>query len=390
MAGSRGPDSMSPMRVVVAIVLAACASLACESSDTPSGQSRRIPVDDRIVRPGPPADTVERGDRAEGAGLPGRWPSADTVAVGAADGRDGGVVFGEITDVAVMATDAVFVLDGLSKRLYSLDAGTGEVVSRVGRGGEGPEEFGIPRGLAWDPGTDRLFVVDARGSLKVYSVSAAGRLSFVEAVGLPPGLQDACAVEGDTLLVHDRGANEGGVVAVFRYRAGGSAERVGSFGDIYDAKSTKAWARLRGGEFGCSPEAGRVGFASSYIGDVRMYGTGGDLLWYSVLGSFERLVTHLRPHGGVRREIPEGGEFTLPRSLVVRRDGGAVLQVARKTRESDLQGRPYAELVAYRFSPDGEGEYLGPSRGTYWHLERDLAVASEELPYPRVLVMGRE
>lgn len=378
---------MRPIKFAVA--LAVCAAAACESSDAPSGQSRRIPVDDRIVRPGPAADTVSRDDRAEGTGLPGRWTSADTVAVGEADGRDGGVVFGEITDVAVMATDAVFVLDGLSKRLYSLDAGTGDVISRVGRGGEGPEEFGIPRGLAWDPGSDRLYVVDARGSLKVYSVSAEGRLSFMEAVSLPPGPQDACAA-GDTLLVHDRGRNEGGVVAVFRHRAGGSAEQVGSFGDIYDAKSAKAWARLRGGEFGCSPEAGRVGFASSYIGDVRMYGTGGDLLWYSVLGSFERIVTYLKPRGGVRREIPEGGGVTLPRSLVVTGDGGAVLQVERDTRESHRQGRPYAELVAYRFSPDGEGEYLGSSRGTYWHLERELAVASEELPYPRVLVMGRE
>lgn len=382
-------------RLGVWLLLAATVVLACgrEAGEPGSSPGTRIPRQERIVRPGPPADSVARDESS----VPSRGPlwalrrtgGPDVLEVGSLDGSDG-VVFGEITDVAVVDSGSVAVLDGQSKRLVIIDVGTGAVTDEVGGPGRGPREFALPRGLAYDRANDRLFAVDALGSMKVYSLGeSGGRPRFVESVELPRGMKDACVI-GDTVFLHSELLGDGGVIAPFHYEDGDARRTAPSFGELYNAEREDARSRMRRGLLACSPDTGRLAFAPSAMGDVRTYSRRGELLWYSVLQDFRPITTYLRPDGGVRQVVPEGEEgFTSPHALAPTSDGGVVLQVARHTRESRRRQRPFAELATYHFSPTGQGEYVGRAEMTYWHVGEDLAVASRTLPYPRILLLRR-
>lgn len=382
-------------RLGVWVLLAATVLLACgrEAGEPGSSPGTRIPQQERIVRPGPAADSVARDDSS----VPPRAPlralrrtgGPDVLEVGSLDGSDG-VVFGEITDVAVVDSGSVVVLDGQSKRLVAIDVGTGAVTDQVGGPGRGPREFALPRGLAYDRANDRLFAVDAIGAMKVYALGgSAGRPRFVESVEMPQGIQDACVL-GDTVFLHSEHVGEGGVIAPFHYEEGAARRTGPSFGELYDAELKGARSRMRRGLLECSPDTGRLVFVPSAMGDVRMYSRRGELLWYSVLEDFRPITTYLRPDGGVRQIVPEGeAGFASPHALTLTPDGGVVLQVAWHTRESRRRQRPFAELATYHFSPTGEGEYVGPAEMTYWHVGEKLAVESRTLPHPRILLLRR-
>lgn len=88
------------------------------------------------------------------------------------DDADGPDAFGSIAGIAVDAAGRVFVLDrqGQDVRLFAAD---GSWVRTFGREGGGPGEFTSANGIAIDPGTGHVWVVDG----------AAGRYTVFDSAG---------------------------------------------------------------------------------------------------------------------------------------------------------------------------------------------------------------
>lgn len=148
-----------------AVLLTALAGVGCGGSDDGGWAGTADTLPDGLVRVQNPASGTWTAETRPRLSL--------TTTIGRATG-DERYLFGDVRDLAVDEMGRIWVLDNQNRelRVFSPD---GSHVRTFGGTGEGPGEFRDPNGLARDPTTGRMWVIDPATSR--YTVfDTAGRL----------------------------------------------------------------------------------------------------------------------------------------------------------------------------------------------------------------------
>ena len=128
---------------------------------------------------------------------------------------------GSVSRVAFAEDGAVYVLDGLLRRVLLFDASTGAALAAYGQAGQGPVEFGSVTGLAIEPGNGRVVVSD--GGNQAMAI-------------LTPDLRLDTVVRLGRIALDVQATREGGpfVVDLYPGRSGPRLNLVGPGGELLE------------------------------------------------------------------------------------------------------------------------------------------------------------
>lgn len=184
-------------------------------------------------------------------------------------------IFGRI-EIAKLWRDEIFVLDALLHTVHVLDL-RARTQQRVGRPGQGPGEFTIPRGVAVSE--DRMYVGDERQLIHEF-IRAEGGWSWARDISVPFLPLDTCAM-GESLYV--LAVSDDASPVIHRVEQG---EPVASFGVPYRWNDMFIRYVTAEGRLACLPEIDGVAWVPTRMNEVHLYGTDGSLRWIARLPGY--------------------------------------------------------------------------------------------------------
>ena len=367
---SVGAKTRRRPRAILLLLLAAC-----------GGRPHLHPRDDALVRPTPPALTVDLkasgGDEA--SQIP---PSAETspspVAIGTFGGPSG-TVLGRVVSVTRM-DGQIGVLDAqsITLRVFGLD---GKPLYDLGAKGQGPGEFMSPRAVqGLEEGA--FVVFDASGRVTRFD---AERGALPRILLRFDGLLESGCVLGDNIYVH--GLRPGDDRVVHRYDSDG--HYLSSFGEVYRTQNRVVLMHVTLGRIACMPAQGLVVVLPALLPELRAYTADGTLAWWLLFRGFTPLELEEIEGGATMRE--PCGEFDTWAGLAPSRSGTELLvQVLRANRDckGDSVQSSIATLAVSTTGPHARWEARGSDEAATY-LDDDYTITTVESPFPQVFLRPR-
>lgn len=286
-------------------------------------------------------------------------------------------VFGDVSDVAILADGRLAILDALSHdlRIFSPD---GDLLQRLGGEGSGPGELRRPRAMVVTPNGD-IIVSDMQRRLTRFAGNEDG-YSFAEAIPLELSIRDLCYL-GDELMVHAVSLADSFVVR--RVGPGGQVEQ--SFGTLYASPNVLVNMMMAEGRIACDEEAGFIYYApDGLMGEVRAYRADGTVAWRAVARDFVTNQMVDTPDGGYSVAPSPTGVHSL-QALEVVPGRGVLVQYSYLTQEELKAREPARVYVTALLSRDGS---VVASAGEHWPivgaLHDEMLAGISHLPYPQV------
>lgn len=260
--------------------------------------------------------------------------AAQTLRVGTGEGADA-ELFTRVAGAVVDRFGRLVVLDQGESRLVVF-APDGRRTQLLGRRGGGPGEFGEARGVALT-GSGQLLVVDPVTSrLTGYDLSRADSVRYrgtwrIRIRGL------ALCASGARVFVQDEDA--AGMIHELRLGEQG-VEVVGAFGAPQSRRPGMDRPALRlpmtNGILACAPTAGLVAFASTQLGEVRIWRADGREVGFVTLAPFVP-IGYGPTDRGVQYVWPESGETQQVEGLAIDDAGVVTGTVATLTKGSEAK-----------------------------------------------------
>ena len=252
--------------------------------------------------------------------FPGRL-SGQTIRVGTGD-----ELFTRVAGAGVDGFGRLVVLDQGESRLVVF-APTGKRTQYHGRRGGGPGGFGEARAMAITASGQLVVVDPVPLRLTHYDMSRPDSVRYRGTWRIPFRGLALCA-SGERLFVQDDGAQ--GMIHEFRLGESGT-ELVRSFGEPKSRRPGMDRPALRlpmtNGLLACSPTSGLVAFASSQLGEVRVWRGDGREVGFHTLAPFAP-IGYEPTDKGVRYVWPESGEIQRVEGLAIDDAGGVTVSVA--------------------------------------------------------------
>ncbi|MCG8470207.1 MAG: hypothetical protein MJB57_18680 [Gemmatimonadetes bacterium] len=140
----------------------------------------------------------------------------------------------------------------------------------------------------------------------------------------------------------------------------------------------------------CVEQHDAVLVAPVLLHEVRRYDADGSLRWWAELGGLDAIDLVEHPDGRTSAGIPEDGYHGAVGLASDERGALGVVQMGFVTRESRREGG-LEQVLTYVFSVQtGEAAYSGLSVPRAHAFRDQMALFSEPIPYPTVIVMGPE
>ena len=259
--------------------------------------------------------------------------------IGVEDGAEE-EVFGLIQDVAVNASDEVFVLDSrmTEVRVFSAE---GRFVQKFSRAGRGPGELSNPKAIAVDA-DGRVYIGETGSKLHIFA-PVAGKYKHVTDVALGVDPTDICIMH-DTVYV--AGAKFGAAYGIHAFDRQG--RHLLTFGQVYRSPNALMNFQIAQGHIACNARDRIVYFVpSSVIGQVNAYSADGRALWITPFAGFRPISVIEYPDRSVTVTRPDDGNHRIARVLTDS-DGSVIVQVMLETTRGHRGERTFSRIVTLK------------------------------------------
>lgn len=217
-----------------------------------------------------------------------------TTEIGTFDGPPG-TILGRPTDVVVMPSGELLVLDAAASEIRAFDQVDGRYLRTLATKGQGPSEVVNPIGielLAGGNTTDHRLVLGTRTHVKIFNLES-DRIELTETIGPPdiPLPTDVCVSRAHIVLRAGLPERLGLIAVVDKSR------QTRGFGEGYRHGGPMARIDLSAGPAVCLPN-GDVVVGFTYLPTIRAYDASGRVKWESSLPNFTPLVFEERHQSG--------------------------------------------------------------------------------------------